>query len=91
MHRVLKPGGRALIIDLRRDASRESVAAAVDKMCLSRVNAFITKLTFRFILLKRAYTKREFEQFLAQTDFGSNEIKEDLTGLELVLQRAGAA
>jgi len=91
MHRVLKPGGRALIIDLRKDASKESVAAAVDKMRLSRVNTFITKLTFRFMLLKRAYTKREFEQFLAQTEFGSNEIKEDLTGLELLLQRTVAA
>jgi len=82
MHRVPKPGEKGCIQGVGRGSS--------DKMCRSRVK-FITKLTFRFILLKRAYTKREFEHFLAQTDFGSNEIKEDLTGLELVLQRAGAA
>jgi|SRR5580700_1849164 ubiquinone/menaquinone biosynthesis C-methylase UbiE len=57
MHRVLKRGGQALIIDLRRDASRESIRQAVDGMNLGVVNAIITKLTFRFMLLKRAYTK----------------------------------
>lgn len=87
MHRVLKPGGRALIIDLRKDASKESVDEAVDRMCLDKLNTLITKLTFRFMLLRRAYTRAEFEQLLSQTKFDSVEIREDLLGLELSLQR----
>ena len=91
MYRVLKPGGRALIIDLRKDAPAKLVGAAVENMRLGRVNTLLTKLAFRFMLLKRAYTRREFEQFLSQTKFGPAEIREDLTGLELLLQRARGA
>jgi ubiquinone/menaquinone biosynthesis C-methylase UbiE len=87
MYRVLKPGGRALIIDLRRDASMQSIAKAVQGMHLGPVNAMITRLTFRFMLLKRAYTKQEFEKLLAQTRFATPEIHEDLIGLELSLER----
>ena len=36
-------------------------------MGLGRVNTFMTKMIFRTTLLKRAYTKKEFEQFLAKT------------------------
>ena len=88
MHRVLKPGGRALIIDLRKDTSNESVAKAVDEMKLGAVNGSFVKLTFRLMLLKRAYTKRDFEQMLSETGFAEVKIREDLIGLELSLHKA---
>jgi hypothetical protein len=89
MHRVLRTGGRGLIIDLRRDAAPESINAAVDEMSMGAINSLIAKLTFRYKLLKRAYTKPEFEQFLRQTKFKSFEVKEDSIGLEASFQRAG--
>jgi ubiquinone/menaquinone biosynthesis C-methylase UbiE len=89
MNRVLKPGGQALIIDLRRDASHESINQAVNGMKLGAVNGIITKMAFRFTLLKRAYTKSEFEEMIAETEFQGVEIHEDLMGLEILLTKAG--
>lgn len=83
MHRVLKPGGRGLIGDLRRDASWANVSRAVDQMGLGRVNRVLTKLTFRFMLLKSAYLKEHFEQMLARTPFRKVEIVEGDIGLEV--------
>jgi ubiquinone/menaquinone biosynthesis C-methylase UbiE len=87
MYRVLKPGGQALIIDLRRDASVASINQAVNEMSVGAVNGIITKLTFRFMLLKRAYTKKEFEQLISNTKFHEATIGEDLIGLEVRLSK----
>lgn len=87
MHRVLKPGGQALIIDLRRDASMESISQAVKEMKVGAVNGLITKLTFRHMLLKRAYTKGEFEEMIPRTKFHRYEIRQNLIGLEIVLSK----
>lgn len=87
MRRVLRPGAEALIIDLRRDASIESINEAVNNMHLGTVNALITRLTFRHMLLKRAYTRSEFRKMSADADFHQIEIKEDLIGLEVRLTK----
>jgi ubiquinone/menaquinone biosynthesis C-methylase UbiE len=87
MHRVLKPGGRALIIDLRRDAPMASIKQAVNDMKVGAVNGILTKLAFRFMLLKRAYTKAEFARMISATRFRDFEIQENLLGLEIWLSK----
>jgi ubiquinone/menaquinone biosynthesis C-methylase UbiE len=89
MHRVLRPGGRALIVDLRADAPQEAINQAIAGMRVGAVNSIITKLTFRFMLLKRAYTRRSFEQLIAETKFDAVQIREDLIALEILLRKNG--
>jgi ubiquinone/menaquinone biosynthesis C-methylase UbiE len=83
MHRVLKPGARLLLIDLRRDASRQDIDEEVEAMGLSRISMIMTKLTFRFMLLKRAYTPDEFERMFKQAPFHSVEVHKNLLGVEV--------
>jgi ubiquinone/menaquinone biosynthesis C-methylase UbiE len=87
MARVLKPGGRALIIDLKRNASPSEISRQVDGMHLSRINGILTKLAFKTMLLKSAYTRQEFEEMLAKADFSRCDIREELIGLEVSMTR----
>jgi ubiquinone/menaquinone biosynthesis C-methylase UbiE len=87
MHRVLRAGGRALVIDLRRDASIADVNIAVSNMKLGRVNATITRFIFRHSLLKRAYSRQDFERLAGESRFGSCQIQTDAIGLEVTLEK----
>src|ERR1017187_3400562 len=69
MHRVLRPGGTAVIQDMNRDASRADIAREVRGMRLSRVNAFMTRLTLSTMLRRRAYSPARFERLVALTPF----------------------
>jgi len=85
MHRVLKSGGVALIIDLRKDFS----AAAVSDYVRDRgaVNAAIIKLTFHTMLKRRAYTKESITQLVSQSQFRQGDVRLDPIGFELWLRK----
>jgi ubiquinone/menaquinone biosynthesis C-methylase UbiE len=84
MHRVLKPGGRALIIDMRSDASDAAISDQVEKMQLGRMSAIATRMTLHF-LKKRAYSRDDFVDMLANTPFGTGDIRTDGIGYEVEL------
>jgi ubiquinone/menaquinone biosynthesis C-methylase UbiE len=87
MCRVLKPGGQALIADLRRDASRADVDQLVREMNQNRVNAFMTRSAFHMMLLKTAYTPDEIRRFAAQTPFRQCDIHTNTVGMEIWLTK----
>ncbi len=82
VHRVLKPGGKASIYDLRKDASLAEVDAEVRGMGLSWLNALLTRWTFRLMLLRNAYTSTALERLVAASRFGRGEILRDGIGFD---------
>jgi len=85
MRRVLKPCGRAIIIDLRRDTPKKEIDAYVDNMHVGALNSAFIKLSFRVMLLKRAYTREEFEKLIVESGFTSYLIREENVGFEIAL------
>jgi ubiquinone/menaquinone biosynthesis C-methylase UbiE len=86
MRRVLRPGGRGLIIDLRRDASVADIARYIDGLNISLLNRLIMKVTFRAMLLPRAWRMDDFAKMLEQIPFRHTEIIPDALGMEIWLE-----
>ncbi len=82
MRRVLRPGGAGAIIDLRRDAPMTEIKRYVDGLHLSAGSRLATTLTFRFMLLKRAYPTQELEGMLEGIGFKKAEVRTNEVGME---------
>ena len=87
MHRVLKPGGRAEIIDLCKDTPWDDIVSYVDRLSLGAINSWITRMTFKHMLLKRAYTAEQLESLGAASDFTSCQITRSAIGVQIDLLR----
>lgn len=91
IRRVMRPGAGASIFDLRKDASPEAIDREIRNMHLSAVNAVLTRLTFRFGLLRAAYTRDALESILSRSRFGRGELVVDGIGFELRLVKEAFA
>jgi ubiquinone/menaquinone biosynthesis C-methylase UbiE len=87
MRRVLRPGGRALIVDLRRDVSMKDINRYVDGLGLGFFSRWFTSFTFRFMLLHRAYTVDAMQQLIAPIGFAKTRIDTNGTGMEVWLDK----
>jgi ubiquinone/menaquinone biosynthesis C-methylase UbiE len=86
-YRVLAPGGRASIIDLRKDATMDEIRGEVDAMEISWLSRVWTRWTFRWFLLKNAYTEDAIRELVGNSRFGTGEIRRDGVGFDLRLER----
>jgi ubiquinone/menaquinone biosynthesis C-methylase UbiE len=82
MHRILCLGGEATIVDLSKDTSVAEIDAYVDQSGRNRLDSWLTKWTFRHVLLKRAYTKDEFLRLARQSSFGECKLESDSIGIK---------
>ena len=88
MHRVLRPGGSAIIQDLSKDAANADIDREVIAMKLSRFNTLATRFMLETILRRRAYTPAQFERLVAESAFRACDIRKDGIGLEVRLKRS---
>ena len=90
IRRVLRPGGRASIYDLRKDAPANAIDEEIRGMRLSPLNALFTRWTFRFGLLREAYTHDRLQAVVACSHFGTGEVRIDGIGFELRLGKSAS-
>jgi len=87
MYRVLKPGGVAVILDMRRDASAEDIEREVKNMGLDRINQFLVRWTFNQMLLKSAYSVESMKSMIAQTPFEKKKLTVKGIGFQAWLEK----
>ena len=90
MHRVLRPGGMALIQDMSHDATHAEIDREVRLMRLGRFSSFTTRATLE-MLKGRAYAPADIAHLAAQSPFGKSEIRTDGIGFEIRLTKEIAA
>ncbi len=89
MYRVLRPQGKALVIDLRRDASHAEISREVAWMGQNWANTLLTKWAFSQVLLRNAYTEGQVRGFLAQAGITRARIESGGIGFEIWLEKSG--
>jgi ubiquinone/menaquinone biosynthesis C-methylase UbiE len=83
MHRVLRPPGQAVVVDLRKDVPLDELETYLKRSGRNRLDAWLTNWIFRCMLIKRAYTREQFLRMAEQSGFGACEIAVSGIGYEV--------
>ena len=90
MRRVLKPGGTALLIDMRRDVAMADVQRYVARLGVGWLDRQFMMFTFR-MLIKRAYPLAEIQRMTADAGWRETKIETAPLGFEAWMSRLQAA
>jgi ubiquinone/menaquinone biosynthesis C-methylase UbiE len=87
MYRVLRPGGTAVIVDMRSDATPEEIEQELKGMHLGRLDEWMTRITFKTMLVKSAYSVAAMKSMISQTQFGTGRIDAGGIGFTIWLEK----
>jgi ubiquinone/menaquinone biosynthesis C-methylase UbiE len=87
MRRVLRPGGTALLIDLRRDVQMPEIKRYVDGLGVNWLNRVFMRFTFRSMLIKRAYRLDEIRRMASEAGWPEPRIESSAVGFEAWMKR----
>jgi ubiquinone/menaquinone biosynthesis C-methylase UbiE len=87
MRRVLRPGGTALLIDLRRDVQVSEIRHFVDSLDIGLLNRWFMMLTFRGMLIKRAYPLAEIRRMATEAGWTDLQIDQSSIGFEAWMKK----
>ena len=87
MRRVLRPGGIALLIDMRRDVSIQEIKSYVHRLGVGWLNRLFMMFVFRTMLIKRAYPVGEIRRMAMEAGWREPRIEESSVGFEAWLTK----
>jgi ubiquinone/menaquinone biosynthesis C-methylase UbiE len=82
MKRVLRPGGTALLIDMRRDVDPKELRKYVNNLGVSVLNRWLMMFVFRFLLIGRAYPMDEIRRMTKAAEWTETRIETSPVGFE---------
>lgn len=87
MHRVLRPGGRARILDMHREAEWSAIREEVDRMGLSWWNGLFTRWVLLYLRNRHAHRLEAIRSMAAASRFRGGDLRAQGIGYDLSLVR----
>ena len=88
MRRVLKPGGKVWLSDLRRDVTDEGIRTLVDRAMGARgLTGLMMRSTFQRFLRPRAYTSGQFSEMAGRANLNTVDIRNNQMDFEALLEK----
>jgi ubiquinone/menaquinone biosynthesis C-methylase UbiE len=85
MRRVLKPGGTAVVLDIRKDVSRQALNQRIRKVSTGFVSWLTNQFVYRVIITRRAYGSARLRQLASAGGFVNCDLRDEGIFVEMWL------